>query len=109
MKNWQVLNANAITNNVKKVINSGNIDNLSKASYNFISGISGFIAHYNIDGFKDYYNDVDTFIMDLKNSTDLTDYNRYINDAFFQKDEHSKDYYTSKSKTLEALNNLLNN
>lgn len=44
-----------IANNVLAAC--ADINKLNKTGYNFLYLASGFIAHYNIDGFKDYYED----------------------------------------------------
>lgn len=42
-----------IVNNVVRACKD--IDKLNKTGYGFIYLASGFIAHYNVNGFKDYY------------------------------------------------------
>ena len=49
-------NTTAIIGNIKKIFKSGNIELLNKNSYNFLITHNYDIAHYNIDGFKGYYN-----------------------------------------------------
>lgn len=106
-KTWKVLNVNGIYNNIKRIIETKNIDLLTKASYKFLYLTSGFIAHYDINGFKAHYSEVADLITNLKRSSDLRDYDRYIKDGFFQKDDHSKDYYTSKSALYKKLYDYL--
>jgi hypothetical protein len=107
-KKWATIKTNSIINNLKKIIKTNDIDHLTKSSYNFFYLLSGFIAHYDLQGFKGYYNNVTNFLNDLKNSSDIKNPNYYIDDKFFQKDDYSKDYYTSKSETLQAIKNLIN-
>jgi hypothetical protein len=47
--------ANSIINNLVMVIKTGNMNSLSIDAYHFIITAIGFIAHYNIDGFREYY------------------------------------------------------
>jgi len=44
-----------IVNNVVSACKD--INKLNKTGYNFLYLASGFIAHYNINGFKDFYSD----------------------------------------------------
>jgi len=50
--------ADLIVSNVRKVFVTGDARNLSKSAYNFLYLCSGFIAHYNLYGFQDAYQDV---------------------------------------------------
>lgn len=54
-----------IVNNVRKVIKEKNINLLSKQAYNYLCLCSGFIAHHDFFGFKDYYYNVDDLVHDL--------------------------------------------
>lgn len=54
-----------IANNIVKCIKNNNINLLTKASYNFISISPGFIAHYDLQGFKDEYSNVHDFYNDI--------------------------------------------
>jgi hypothetical protein len=106
-KKWDTLNAKTISNNIKKILDTGDITKMTNPTYKFIRDISGFIAHFDIQGFQHEYQNVEKLRNDLNKSRDLQRPNYYIEDSFFQKDEHSKDYYTSKSETLNAIKNIL--
>ena len=45
----------AVIKNFKEVIESRDIDKMSKELYDFLTLYCGFIAHYNIEGFKATY------------------------------------------------------
>ena len=45
----------AVIKNFKEVIETRNIDKMNKELYQFLNLYCGFIAHYNINGFKDTY------------------------------------------------------
>ena len=45
----------AVIKNFKEVIETRNIDKMNKELYEFLNLNCGFIAHYNINGFKDTY------------------------------------------------------
>ena len=44
-----------VVKNFKKVIESRDINNMTKELYNFLNLYCGFIAHYDINGFKSVY------------------------------------------------------
>jgi len=87
-----------IVNNVVKACKD--ITQLNKTGYNFLYLASGFIAHYNMYGFIDFYSDVS-----LKN--DLIGFagqNQWKN---FHPGERDYEYYMSKkdvyNRILEAI------
>ncbi len=45
----------AVIRNFKEVIETRDIDKMNKELYDFLNLYCGFIAHYNINGFKDVY------------------------------------------------------
>jgi hypothetical protein len=99
MKNY---NAKLIAKNVGDVLASGDIERLSKTSYDFLYLMGGFIAHYNLYGFQDYYTDTEKLRSDILNSMDISDKDRYINDGFFSKGKDAE-YYKSKYDVLVEL------
>lgn len=54
-----------IVSSVRKVMQTGEIEHLSKSAYDFLYLASGFIAHYNLFGFRDYYSDVENLRRDI--------------------------------------------
>jgi hypothetical protein len=105
-KKWKPINTTLVVNNIKNIIKTGDISKLKKSTYQFLYIMSGFIAHYDINGFKYHYENVSDLVKDLKDSRDIK-YCDYYYEAFFQKDDYSRDYYTSKSKTLKSLADYL--
>lgn len=55
-----------IVSSIRKVMNTGDIDNLTGLAYKFLMLSSGFIAHYNLGGFRDYYADVEALRFDIQ-------------------------------------------
>jgi hypothetical protein len=104
-QNWQALKSGAIIANIEKVIRTKNIELLRKSSYDFLYLMSGFIAHYDINGFKDHYSDVDDLINDIRNSVDITDPERMVRDKWFE-NEYGEAYCNSKAEIFRALNKL---
>ena len=92
----------------EKVVKTKNIDNLSKDAYKFISIASGFIAHYNINGFKCEYQNTADFVRDLQNSMDIKDQSRYLEDPYFCKGDQ-KEYYADKAEIFKFIAKLVEN
>ncbi len=60
--------ARRIVSNIRKVVREKNIDFLSKAAYQFIILKMGFIAHYDLHGFRCAYSDLRSFLLRLQTS-----------------------------------------
>ncbi len=103
----KTLNPKTISNNIKKVLDTGDISKMTNSTYKFVMILSGFIAHTSFEGFKYEYSNTEKLRNDLLNSLDIKRPNYYIDDPFFQKDEQTKYYYTSKSETLNAIKDIL--
>lgn len=91
-----------IANNVYKVILSKNINFLTKQSYDFLNNCIGFIAHYDLYGFRDYYEDTNTLAKDI---LDNAESNQWVN---FFKGENDYDYYMAKKELYNRLVKLAN-
>lgn len=87
---------------IKNVIAAcGDIEKLNKRGYEFLYLCSGFIAHYDIEGFKDYYRD-HSLVADIESNYQQ---NQFRN---FRTGEAHADYYHSKRDIYNAiLGNLL--
>jgi hypothetical protein len=64
---------------------------LNQTGYKFIHNCSGFIAHYDLDGFIDYYSENDLRTDIIRNALS----NRYNN---FKPGDQNYEYYKSKAK-----------
>ena len=79
----------------------GNIEKLNKRGYDFLYQCSGFIAHYDIEGFKDYYRD-HSLVADIEANYSQ---NQWRN---FREGERFAAFYHSKRDIYNAiLGNLL--
>jgi hypothetical protein len=79
----------------------GNIEKLNKRGYDFLKGCAGFIAHYDLEGFKDYYRD-NSLVADIEANYAQ---NQWRN---FKEGERFADFYHSKRDIYNAiLGNLL--
>ena len=72
------------------------IENLNKDGYDFINLASGFIAHYNLGGFIDYYTDESLKDDILRNKNQ----NQWNN---FHKGEQNYEYYMSKKDVYNRI------
>jgi hypothetical protein len=79
----------------------GNIEKLNKRGYEFLYQCSGFIAHYDIEGFKEYYRD-NSLVADIEANYSQNQWRNY------RTGERFADYYHSKRDIYNAiLGNLL--
>ncbi len=92
-----------IENSIRLVVEKNSIDYLTKQAYDFLYLSSGFIAHYSLYGFMDYYNHVPDLIRDILN---FASQNTWSN---FRPNEKDYDYYHQKAliyarivKTVES-------
>jgi hypothetical protein len=83
-----------IVNNVVKACKD--INQLNKTGYNFLSLASGFIAHYNLQGFIDYYEGGGLKEEILR----LAPINQWEN---FRPGEENYEYYSSKAQVYNAI------
>ncbi len=100
--NWKPYNVKYITNNIKKVFGTDEIDFLSKASYTFLYLMDGFIAHYDINGFKCYYRDVISLAKELADERHLFDADRDETKEYFR-NSYGAAYNTSKADIKRNL------
>lgn len=83
-----------IVNNVVKAVN--NIDQLNKTGYNFLYLCSGFIAHYNLVGFIDFY----SYVSLKKDLIGFANQNQWSN---FHPGERDYDYYMAKKDVYNRI------
>lgn len=101
-KKWKVYNTKAIINNLNLVFKTRDIDKLNGPTYNFLYLLSGFIAHYDINGFKCHYQDLRELIKDLDDCYDIK-YPRLE----CSEDAVQIDYYKSKAETCRQIKPLV--
>ena len=89
-----------IVNSFKRVFESGEIEYLSKTAYNFIYLASGFIAHYNLGGFRDAYSDVSNLAAQIAQNFPANQWNN------FHRGEQHYDYYMSKKAVYNDIAKL---
>ena len=59
--NWPPYNVKAIEQNIRLVMRTGDISKLNGKTYHIIYQLMGFIAHYNLGGFRSEYEDIEEF------------------------------------------------
>ena len=98
----EVINTKTQALIIKNVIAAcGNIEKLNKRGYDFLYLCSGFIAHNDLEGFKDYYRD-NSLISDIEANYAQNQWRNY------RTGERFADYYHSKRDIYNAiLGNLL--
>ena len=97
-----LLNKSGIKQSIARIIKTKDIGALTKDAYDFVINMSGFIAHYNHNGFMSEYNNVADFVRDLQNSSDTQRPDYYTKDGFFSKGEQAE-YYADKTEILQFI------
>lgn len=107
---WKPYNVNYITGNVNQVFKSHNINKLNKGAYDFIIQHMGFIAHYDIQGFRREYADLRQFARLLQTSEySSDDYNYNLHQATRQEnnqsfnEEYGPAYNKSVADTIKGI------
>jgi hypothetical protein len=83
-----------IVNNVVRACK--NIDTLSMTGYRFINQACGFIAHYNLGGFREYYRDND-LAGDIRRNAYMNEWNN------FRPGDRDYDYYMAKRDVYRRI------
>lgn len=87
----------AIANNIVKCIKNNDMSLLTKSAYQFISICGGFIAHYDLQGFKDYYSDnINEFYEEILRNK-MNCHTNYLTN------EKNYEYYKSKADTYKLI------
>lgn len=84
-----------IVNNV--IAACRDIEKLNKTGYDFLYLCSGFIAHYNLNGFKAYYSEPGSLQADIEANAR---FNQWHN---FRPGERDAEYYHSKRDTYNQI------
>lgn len=86
-----------ILSSFRRVFSTGDIENLTNTAYKYIYLASGFIAHYNLYGFRDAYRDISHL------RADILDNARSNNWGNFRPSDKDYDYYMSKADVYRGL------
>jgi len=91
---------NGIISNFRSIFKSGDIAKMNKSGYGYIYLASGYIAHYNMYGFIDAYEDALTLAKSIVNNVEA---NKWLN---FREGEKNYDYYKQKAEIYKAIYDL---
>lgn len=91
-------NSRGVLSNLELVFKTSNIWKLNKPTYNFVMNMSGFIAHYNLQGFQCTYEDVSLLIGEIADSV-----KSYVPDYNYEVQSYGKIYADSKKAIYDAL------
>lgn len=99
--NWKPLPTKSILATVERIFKSRDIDKLNGPAYKALMNMSGFIAHYNINGFKHEYQETSKLAEHILRSSDALrpDYHR---EGFFVK-SYGEAYANSKADLYAGL------
>lgn len=102
--NWKPLPNKSILASVERVFKTRDIDKLTGPAYKALANMSGFIAHYDINGFKHRYQNTSELAEALLNSGDATRPNYYRESWFVER--YGKEYCDSKADLYAGLATL---
>lgn len=102
---WDAVPVSKVLASVERVFKTRDIENLTQTAYNTLYLMSGFIAHYNLHGFRAHYSDVCDLAHDILQSSDSRDAERYVRDPWFQ-NEYGIVYCQSKTDVYNGLTEL---
>ena len=103
--NWKPYNVSAILQNVESIFKNNDIEKLNEPTYRFLTNMSGFIAHYNRDGFMSVYRNVSDLAAKLDNDIFLHEADRIETDSDFNK-WYGEAYNKSKAELHRGLHAL---
>ena len=106
--NWKPHNVKAILSNVNLVLKTRDITKLNNPSYDLIMNCDRFIAHYDLNGFQAYYEDLRELIRDLDPDYLRKDAIQDETDSDFQK-WYGDAYNKSKTDIKRGLADLSEN
>jgi len=81
----------------KRIFSTGDIEHLTSTAYKYIYLSSGFIAHYNLYGFRDAYQNTSLLRQDILSNAQA---NTWSN---FTPADKNYDYYMSKAEVYKEL------
>lgn len=91
-----------IVNSFKRIFTNNDIEQLTVQAYRFIHIASGFIAHYNIYGFRVEYENVETLKDDILFNQDI---NQWDN---FHPGQRDYDYMMQKRDIYNQIVEIIN-
>lgn len=105
MNQLKPYNSKAIVNNIELVFKTGDIQKLNNPSYKFIYLLSGFIAHYNLNGFQSAYSDLRVFAQDLLYGCSEEEERRSVDGWGI--DRYGKEYCQSEADAIRGIREVV--
>ena len=91
-----------IVSSFRNVFQQNEISKLTKAAYKFIYLASGFIAHYDLYGFRGHYADVESLKEEILRNQRMNQWNN------FRPGERDYDYYMQKKAIYNMIVGVAN-
>ena len=92
-----------IVSSIRKVFETNDINHLNSSAYKFLNLSSGFIAHYNLYGFRDAYANVNDLKRELANNYCSNQWNN------FRAGERDYEYMMQKKEIYNRVCSLFEN
>jgi hypothetical protein len=97
---WPAINDRAIVANVEQVFRTNNINKLKTPAYHFLMNMPGFIAHYNLNGFKDAYAHLAVLAADIEYGAPET---IKIYQRQYDIEQYGEAYCNSKARAAKGI------
>jgi hypothetical protein len=89
--------------NLEKVFKDNNIEHLNKSAYKYLNLCAGFIAHYSLYGFRNYYSDISLLKDDLIRNQQANQWNN------FTPNDKDYDYIMQKKSIYNRIMKIIDN
>ncbi len=103
--NWEPLNSKAIVHNIELIFKSNDINKLNKPTYNFVHNLTGFIAHYDLYGFRSTYEDLRLFADELLGACTENEANYKLDEDFIR--DYGRAYCQSEADIINGIREVV--
>ena len=76
--NWPVVNVKSVLASVERVFKTRDTSKLTKAAYQRLYLLSGFIAHYDLGGFQHAYRETSRLAKDILSAYEVNNPDHYM-------------------------------
>jgi hypothetical protein len=87
----------AILKSIREVFEYRNIEYLTKSAYGYLYLCSGFIAHYNLNGFRDAYRNIETLREALFSNEPMNQWRNFL------PEDHDYEYMMQKRNIYNRI------
>ena len=106
--NWKPVKSKTIISSINSVFKNNDIEKLSKTAYTFVMNLSGFIAHYDLHGFRYEYQNLNKFATNLQRICTEDEAKRLGQDLDFI-EWYGKSYCQSEADTILGIKQIVDN